>query len=212
MKYWVFLVLAYFFFSCDNEIEKDTGSFPDLLLSSYSLEGAAYDFCCIDSNLFLVELDQNVYYSHDDVMFASFINGQPKRVKEGKLYDDLLLFLSKLSPNYVGYTHSFVDNPISSIMIYSDSTFCGVPKGKSLNHLFLLEGEFIRKVGNKYEFYNGADILEKAGRIEDILFPEEFRLKFINGLTIEKNNYRFYLRLKYGNHVVDVKIAEIHLV
>lgn len=48
--------------------------------------------------------------------------------------------------------------------------------------------------------------------MDGILFPEEFRLKLIKGLEIEKKNYCFYLRLKYGNRVIDMKIAEINLV
>ena len=47
--------------------------------------------------------------------------------------------------------------------------------------------------------------------MDGILFPEEFRLKLIDGLEIEKKKYRFFLRLKSGNRVMDMKIAEINL-
>lgn len=70
--------------------------------------------------------------------------------------------MSKLDPNYTEYTHSFVENSVSSIMIYSDSTFCGIPREGSLNHLFTMEGNFIRLIDKKYEFCNGADVLDEA--------------------------------------------------
>lgn len=74
-------------------------------------------------------------------------------------------------------------------MIYSDPTFCGIPREESLNHLFILEGIFIRLVDEKYEFYNGADALDKTK--DGILLPEEFRLKLIDGLEIKKRNIVF---------------------
>lgn len=211
MKHLIFIVLVILFFSCDNVKEEDVVSFPDLILESHSLDDGAYDFCCMDSVLNLIELSWDVYYKHDNVMFVSFVRSPSKQVKKGKLYDDLLFFLSKLDPNYSGYTHSFMENSVSSIMIYSDSTFCGIPREESLNHLFILEGEFIRLVDEKYEFYNGADVLDEAKKMDGILFPEEFRLKLIDGLEIEKKKYRFFLRLKSGNRVMDMKIAEINL-
>lgn len=190
--------------------EKSSDSFPYLILESYSLDDGAYVFCCMDNNLRLLEFNENSYYKYDDVIFVSFVRNQSNRIREGKLYKDLLYFLSKLNPNYIGSTYSFFENSVNSIMIYSDSTFCNVPKGESLNHFFTIEGQFVRVVNEKYELYNGSDILDKDKRIDRIFFPEEFRLKLIKGLDIERNTYRFYLRLTYGSNVANMKIAEIN--
>lgn len=206
MRIQIFVLLIILLSSCDNEKGKQNDSFPYLILESYSLNDGPYIFCCFDKNDHFVEIDKSLYYNYKEISFMSYSDNSPKRIMEGKLYNDLLSFLHGKD----GYAYSFIENSIESITIYSDSIFCGIPQGESLNKFFTIDGDFIRVVNGKYELYNGDGILDNNG-INEVLFPEQFRLRLIEGLDMEKNTYQFYLRLKYDNKFVNTKIVKINL-
>lgn len=207
MKIQIFVLLIIFLSSCGNDKGKQSDSFPYLILESYSLNDGLYHFGCFDENDHFVEVDKNLYYKYNEISFVSYSDNSPERIEKGKLYSDLLSFLQGKD----GYTYSFVENSIESITIYSDSIFCGIPRGESLNNFFTIEGDFVRVVNGKYELYNGADILKTNNGINNVLFPEQFKLRLIEGLNLEKNTYQFYLRLKYDNKFVNIRIVRINL-
>ena len=207
MKTPIILLFIILLSSCSNDTGKHNDSFPYLILESYSLDDGPYIFCCFDKNDKFMEVDNSLYYNYNEISFMSYSDNSPKRIVEGKLYKDLLSFLHGKD----GYTYSFIENTIESITIYSDSIFCGISRGESLNKFFTIEGDFVRVVNGKYELYNGADILDANNSINNVLFPEQFKLKLIEELNVEKNTYQFYLHLKYDNKFVDIKIVRINL-
>lgn len=207
MKINIIVILIIILSSCSNDNGKQDDSFPYLILNSYSLNDGPYLFCCFDKTDHYIDVDKSLYYSYKEISFMSYSDNSPKRIVEGKLYNDLLSFLYGKD----GYTYSFIENSIESIMIYSDSKFCDIPQGKSLNDFFVIEGDFVKIVNGKYELYNGADILNTNKSINKVIFPEQFRLRLIEGLDVEMNTYQFYVRLKYDDKFVDIKIFKINL-
>lgn len=207
MKIQMILLLVILFLSCSKNTENQNDSFPYLILESYSLNDGPYIFSCFDENDKFIDVNDESYYSYNKLSFMSYSNNSSRLIKTGKLYDDLLSSLYK----YNGYNYSFIENSIDSIMIYSDSIFCGIPKEESLNRFFEMEGLFVRIVNGKYELYNDCNILNNDINISEILFPEQFRLRLVKGIDLERKTYQFYIRLKYENKIENIKIVKINL-
>jgi hypothetical protein len=210
------LCISLFSVSCkkDGE-EKRESNFAIEVPIKYDSSKSGFNFYLKENgNTILRPEDVKDRYVYDEFYFAGelsdYANAQKNQEIEDAIEEHFFQLAKEMSekepsvPQVHRGTVYYCTNIINDIKIYCDKDFNGIAAGQSLNSHFIIVGNFIAKIDNKYIAFYLENILEgdllKEG---NLIFPREFYMQLKNAPEVE-DVYTFHIEIK-GDEVSEHK-------